>query len=90
MPEETPKTVTIRLPGGYAPEDGKMPGDRVRAVVEFELGENPGEATVISVDGSKYDAVAVKPQVAPEEEVEAVVVAPESEDPFAAKLMAQS
>ena len=92
MPNEADKSgkVYIRLPGGYAPEDGKMPGDRVRAVVELEL-EEDGRACVVSVDGAKYEVAERKEEPAAEVEVtKEVKVTPESEgaDPFYDKLMA--
>lgn len=85
--KETKSGQSITLPGGYVPEDGKMPGDRVRALFEIELGEG-SEAKIISVDGAKYEAAAEKPVVAVQETVVAPVAeapAP-SADPFADKL----
>lgn len=46
---------TIILPGGYAPEEGKMPGDTVQALIELKLTDD-GSAEIISVDGAAYDA----------------------------------
>jgi hypothetical protein len=48
----------ITLPGGYMAEDGVKPGDEVRALVTLRLGENPGEAEIVSVDGANYEEAA--------------------------------
>ncbi len=44
----------VILPGGFSPEDGKMPGDKIQALVEMTLSDKPGEAYLDSVDGAKY------------------------------------
>lgn len=75
----------ITLPGGYMAEDGAQPGDEVRALVTLRLGQNPGEAELVSVDGASYEA---KTEEYPEEEqvVAEETVAESPKDGFREKI----
>jgi hypothetical protein len=79
----------IPLPGGYAPEDGKQAGDKVQALVEFTLGEKPGEVYIDSVDGAKY-AEAEQPVEETAEVVEETVEQPAPPMSFRDKAMAMN
>lgn len=47
---------TIILPGGYRPEEGKGPGDTVKALVTIKLPEvEGGEAVILDIDGAKFE-----------------------------------
>ena len=59
----------IILPGGYAPEEGKVAGDTVRALIELRLGED-GTANIVSLDGAAYDAEEAEKEMGEEGEVE--------------------
>ncbi len=46
---------TIILPGGYRPEDGKGPGDEVKALVTLKISDDGKSAEVIDIDGAKFE-----------------------------------
>lgn len=45
----------IRLPGGYAPEEGKGPGDEVKALVTIRLGGEGQDSEILDIDGAKFE-----------------------------------
>lgn len=46
--------ISIPLPGGYRPEEGKGPGDEVQALVTLKISEDGTSGDVIALDGAKY------------------------------------
>ncbi len=46
---------TIILPGGYRPEDGKGPGDEVKALVTIKLSDDGKSGDIIDIDGAKFE-----------------------------------
>lgn len=63
----------LRLPGGYRPEDGKGPGDTVKALVTIKIGENGIDGEILDIDGAVfegYEDKAEKPEPKEEKEEE--------------------
>lgn len=46
--------ISIPLPGGYRPEEGKGPGDEVQALVTLKIAADGTSADVMAVDGATY------------------------------------
>jgi hypothetical protein len=68
----------LTLPGGYRPEEGKGPGDEVKALITMKISEDGTSAEIIDVDGAKFEGM---PQPGEKEEkVEAEASAPAEDD----------
>jgi hypothetical protein len=45
----------INLPGGYRPEEGKGPGDEVKALMTIKISDDGTKATILDIDGAKFE-----------------------------------